>query len=95
MAGSYFQAAEPTDPMDSPLFADLAGLPPLLLRAASNEGLLNDTTRLAEKAEAAGVAVELHLYDDSVHVFVLYPFLPEAEQALERTAAFAARVGVG
>lgn len=94
MAGSYFQAAEPSNPLVSPLFADLAGLPPLLLQAASNEGLASDTTRLAEKARAAGVSVDLHLYDDSVHVFVLYPFLPEAKRALERTADFADRVVV-
>lgn len=91
MAGSYFQAAAPDHPLVSPLFADLSGLPPLLLQAATNEGLASDTTRLAEKAEAAGVSVELHLYDDSVHVFALYPFLPEAKQALVRVAAFARR----
>ena len=92
MAGSYFQEAEPTDPLVSPLLADLSGLPPLLLQAARNEGLASDTTRLAEKAAASGVDVETHLYDDSVHVFALYPFLPEAGQALERIAAFATRV---
>lgn len=91
MAGAYVQRAEPTDPRISPLFADLRGFPPLLLQAAQNEGLRDDTTRFAERASAAGVDVTMRLYDDSVHVFALYGFLPESVQALEEVAAFARR----
>ncbi|HPU51074.1 MAG TPA: alpha/beta hydrolase fold domain-containing protein, partial [Burkholderiaceae bacterium] len=89
MAGAYVQRAEPTDPLISPLFADLRGFPPLLLQAATNEGLVDDTTRLAERALAAGVDVTMRLYDDSVHVFVLYGFLPESVQAMAEVRAFA------
>ena len=69
----------------------MRGFPPLLLQAAKNEGLLDDTTRLAERATAAGVDVTMRLYDDSVHVFVLYGFLPESVQALAEVTAFARR----
>lgn len=93
-AASYFQGHEPTDPLVSPLFGDLRGLPPLLLTAATNEVLFNDTTRLAARAEAAGVNVELRLVDDSVHVFPVFAFLPEARAALEHFAAWARRLRV-
>lgn len=50
--------------------------------------LESDTTRLAEKAKAAGVDVTLELVKDSVHVFTLFPFLPEAKATLEKARAF-------
>ena len=83
LAASYFQGHEPTDPLVSPVFGDLHDLPPMLLIAATNEVLFNDTTRLAERAKAAGVDVTLKLVDDSVHVFPVFAFLPEAQDTLE------------
>ena len=77
MGASYFQGHEPTDPLVSPLFGDLAGLPPLFVTATQGEVLLSDTTRLAERAEKAGVDVTLRLVEDSVHVYTIFPFLPE------------------
>lgn len=82
LAASYFQGHEPTDPMVSPLHGDLRGLPPMFLTATQGEVLLSDTTRLAQHAQDCGVDTILRLVEDSVHVFTLFPFLPEAQQTL-------------
>jgi salicylate hydroxylase len=91
MGASYFQGHEPTDPLVSPLFGDLKGLPPLFVTATQGEVLLSDTTRLAERAEAAGVDVTLRLVEDSVHVYTIFPFLPETKTTMEEVAAWARR----
>ena len=91
MGASYFQGHEPTDPLVSPLFSDLAGLPPLFLTATQGECLLDDTTRLAERAEKAGVDVTLRLVEDSVHVYTIFPFLPETRATMEEVATWAQR----
>jgi salicylate hydroxylase len=82
MAASYFQGHEPTDPYISPVFGDLAGLPPLFVTAVRDEVLASDAMRLIERARAAGVAVTEMLVKDSVHVFPVFPFLPETEEAM-------------
>jgi salicylate hydroxylase len=89
MAASYFQGHEPTDPLVSPLFGDLAGLPPLFVAAAQGEVLLSDATRLAERAQKAGVEVTLRLIEDSVHVYTIFPFLPETKSTMEEVAVWA------
>ena len=91
MGASYFQGHEPTDPLVSPLFGDLTGLPPLFLTASRGEVLLSDTTRLAERAEQAGVEVTLRVVEDSVHVYPIFPFLPETRATMEEVAAWARR----
>jgi salicylate hydroxylase len=91
MGASYFQGHEPTDPLVSPLFGDLAGLPPLFVTASQGEVLLSDTTRLAERAEKAGVDVTLRVVEDSVHVYPIFPFLPETKATMEAVAAWARR----
>jgi acetyl esterase/lipase len=83
-----------TDPDVSPLFADLRGLPPLLLQAGRSELLRDEAVRTADKAHAAGVAVELELWPDTAHGFQMAPFLPEAGLALDQIARFVrARAG--
>ena len=82
MAASYIHGADPADPRISPLYADLRDLPPLRIRAAAGEALADDARRLAEVARAADVEVSLELVEDSVHSFVLFRFLPEAQAAL-------------
>src|SRR5258707_15542235 len=89
MGASYFQGHEPTDPLVSPLFGDLAGLPPLFVAAAQGEVLLSDATRLAERAQKAGVEVTLRLIEDSVHVYPIFPFLPETKSTMEEVAVWA------
>ena len=91
MGASYFQGHEPTDPLVSPLFGDLKGLPPLFVTASQGEVLLSDTTRLAERAEQAGVDVTLRLVEDSVHVYTIFPFLPETRSTMEEVANWARR----
>jgi salicylate hydroxylase len=89
LAASYFQGHEPTDPMVSPLFGDMRGLPPVFLGAVQGEVLESDTTRFVEAARAAGVAVRFELVPDSVHVFTLFPFLPEAQRTLAEAGHWA------
>jgi acetyl esterase/lipase len=86
----YLAGQDPRQPLLSPaVYADLAGLPPLLLQAGSNEILLDDSTRLATRAAAAGVDVILDVTADVPHVFQLYEGnLDEADAALDRAARF-------
>lgn len=68
----------------SPLFADLAGLPPLLLLVGTFETLLDDTTRFADRARAAGVDVTVELGEEMYHVWpAMWQLLPEARAAVE------------
>jgi hypothetical protein len=91
MGASYFQGHEPTDPLVSPLFGDLTAMPPLFVTASEGEVLLSDTTRLGERAQKAGVDVTLRLVEDSVHVYPIFPFLPETKATMEEVAAWARR----
>jgi monoterpene epsilon-lactone hydrolase len=76
----------------SPLFADLAGLPPLLIQVGSAEVLLDDSLRLAVRAAESEVDVSLDVVAGAPHVFQYFTgFLPEADEALERAAAFVRR----
>lgn len=72
----------------SPLFADLSGLPNLLIQVGENEVLLSDSTRLHEYAQAAGVKSSLHVFPGAFHVFQAIPDLPESQQAIAEIAAF-------
>ncbi|MGI9272598.1 MAG: alpha/beta hydrolase [Woeseiaceae bacterium] len=77
-AGDY-----PLDtPGISPLFGDMEGLPPLLIHVASDEALLDDSTRLAERARQAGVEVDIQVFDDAFHVFHVFTHFPESQNAL-------------
>ncbi len=86
----YLQGLNPpTLPQVSPLFGDLAGLPRLLLQVGDAEILLDDSTRFAARARAAGVEVSLEVYPHMPHVFQGFaPLLPEAVQALARIGDF-------
>jgi monoterpene epsilon-lactone hydrolase len=75
-------------PLISPLFADPAGLPPLLIQAGSDEILLDDARQFAEKAQAAGVQVTLQVWEGMFHVFQMIPFLPETKKALGQIGEF-------
>jgi acetyl esterase/lipase len=89
-AGFYLNGADPRNPLASPLYGDLAGLPPLLIQVGDTEILLDDSTRLATAARAAGVMVDLKVWANMPHVWqVSQIFLPEARKAMDEAAAFA------
>lgn len=88
LGASYFQGHEPTDPLVSPLYGDLSGLPPMFLTASEGEVLLSDTTRFAERARQAGVDVTTRIVEDSVHVYMIFPFLPETISTLQAIGAW-------
>jgi acetyl esterase/lipase len=76
-------------PLMSPIFADLAGLPPLIIQAGTHEVLLDDAVRLAERAVAADVEVILDITPGVPHVFQAYSaILDEAAAALDRAGLF-------
>jgi len=80
---------DPADPLVSPVFADLTGLPPLLVQAGSHEVLLDDATRLATRAAADNVAVVLDITPDVGHVFQAFSaVLDEGDEALTRAGTF-------
>ena len=89
LAGWYLNGADPRTPLASPLFADLSGLPPLLIQVGSDETLLDDSRNLHKNAEAAGVQSKLEIWDDMIHVWHAFHFmLPEGARALETIGAF-------
>jgi len=87
-AQSYLQGAVPTNPLASPLYARLKGLPSLLIHAGANEILRDDATRLAERALQAGVDVSVEIYAGQPHAFQLFDMLPEAEASVARIGAY-------
>ncbi len=94
-AGLYCPAGmDRRDPGLSPVYADLAGLPPLLIQVGEDELLLNDSLRLAEQAQAAGVVVKLERYAGLWHVFQAHAgMLDVADLALARVADFLQKQG--
>jgi acetyl esterase/lipase len=89
-ADIYLAGADPKNPLASPLYGELAGLPPMLIQVGRPEILLDDSTRLAARARAAGVPAELTIWENLPHVWqVSQIFLPESRQALDQAAAFA------
>jgi monoterpene epsilon-lactone hydrolase len=89
----YLAGAEPNLPEVSPLFADLHGLPPLLIQAGTKEMLLDDSVRFADKAKNAGADVTLELYDGMFHCWQLFSSrLPQGKKALESAGRFIRRV---
>jgi len=77
MAAHYAGNQPSNTPGISPLFGDLRGLPPLLIQVGDAEVLLDDSTRLHERAQAVGVDSTLHVFAEAFHVFQAVPMLPE------------------
>lgn len=89
MAQAYLQGKDPKSPLASPVHANLKGLPPLLIQVGEREVLLDDSTRVAERAKSAGVNTTLEVWDGMVHVWHLFAaILPEGQQAIERLGQF-------
>lgn len=88
-AAAYVGEGDPKCATASPLFADLTGLPPLLLQVGTAETLLDDSVRFADRARRAGVEVSVDVYDDMIHVWHAFEgMLPEATDAIERIGQF-------
>jgi len=86
---AYLAGADPADPRASPIEADFSGFPPLLIHVGAREILRDDSLRLAEKAKAAGVPVELTVFPVVTHAWQLAEsFLPEARRSLDGAALF-------
>jgi len=93
-ASDYLAGADPRTPLASPLFASLAGLPPLLVLAGTADLLLSDSERLAVAADQAGVDVTLEIGEALPHVYPIMLGTPEAAEATEEIGKFLrARVG--
>ncbi len=89
MAKAYLGGQNPRTPLAAPLYADLTGLPPLLIQVGTSETLLDDASRLAERAKKAGVYVTYEPWQNMIHVFQLFaPMLDEGQQAIEKIGAF-------
>jgi acetyl esterase/lipase len=91
MAANYLNGQQRRLPLAAPLHADLRGLPPLLLQVGTWETLLDDALGIADRARQAGVDVTLETWQQMIHVWHVFPFLPEAERALVSIAAFIRR----
>ncbi|HEX4063863.1 MAG TPA: alpha/beta hydrolase [Streptosporangiaceae bacterium] len=87
-ASDYLAGADPKTPLASPLFASLAGLPPLLIQAGTADLLLSDAERLAKAAAEAGVDVALEIGAGLPHVYQIMLGTPEAAEATERIGKF-------
>jgi monoterpene epsilon-lactone hydrolase len=88
-AKRFVREHELRNPLAAPLYADLRGLPPVLVQAGGAETLLDDARRIAARARDAGVDLSLEIERDMIHVWHGFaPFEPRAQQAIERAGAF-------
>jgi acetyl esterase/lipase/acyl-coenzyme A synthetase/AMP-(fatty) acid ligase len=96
MAASYLRDADPRHPLASPAFAELIGLPPLLIQVGTDEILLDDARTLASAASAAGVETTLQEWPGMIHVWQWYfPVLDEGRRAIAEIGAFIRRHTAG
>jgi epsilon-lactone hydrolase len=89
MASAYLGGKDPRTPLASPLYADLKGLPPMLIQVGTAEVLLDDSSRLAQRASQAGVEVVYEPWENMIHVWQIFvPMLDESKQAVERIGEY-------
>lgn len=89
LAASYLRKQDRSTPLASPVFADLNGLPPVLLLASDSETLLDDAVVLDRRLRAAGGASTLSVYSDTCHAWTLFTdTLPQAREGVAELAAF-------
>ncbi|MFC0400046.1 alpha/beta hydrolase [Paraburkholderia rhizosphaerae] len=88
-AGAYLNGAAPRTPLASPLYADLSGLPPMLIQVGTAETLLDDSVRLARRVAQADGRVVLDIWPEMIHAWSLfYQQLDAGQQSLEAMGAF-------
>lgn len=83
----YIRDLDPRHPLVSPIYADLSGLPSMLVHVGSDEILLGDSARLVDRARAAGVEVTFKVWDEMWHVFQTFA-IPEGQQAIDEIGEF-------
>jgi acetyl esterase/lipase len=90
LAQLYYGEASPTDPLVSPLYGDLHGLPPLRIYVGDTEILLDDARRLAERAKQQGVTVDLRVWNKRPHVWPIFVAfgIPESKAAFGEIVEF-------
>jgi monoterpene epsilon-lactone hydrolase len=89
MAQAYLQGQDAKTPLASPLFADLQGLPPLLIQVGTEEHLYDDSIGLEAQAKEAGVDANLEVWDEMIHVWhYFHPMLKEGREAITRIGEF-------
>ena len=86
----YLAGGDPRDPRCSAVFADMRGLPPMLIQVGENEILYDDAVRIRDAASAAGVDVAFESWRHGIHVWPVFisSGLPESAAAIERLATF-------
>lgn len=88
-SAQYLGDTDPKNPLASPIYADLKGLPPLLIHAGTREILLDDAKRFAERARDDGVEVQLDIYDGMWHVYQSFcGLVPESTEAVKKLGSF-------
>jgi len=86
---AYLAGQDPAQPLVSPLFGDLHGLPPILIQIGTDEMLYPDAIRFSEKARQSGVDLTLDIWEGMFHVWQLSaPLLPEANQAIRKIGEY-------
>lgn len=88
LAGVYLGGVEPTHPIASPLYSELAGLPAAFILVGSDEGLYDDSIRIAEKLERSGVPTQVEVGEGLPHIWPVFSFHPEAVATTERIGDF-------
>jgi monoterpene epsilon-lactone hydrolase len=89
MAAAYVGGADPKSPLASPVYAELRGLPPLLIQVGTEEALYDDAVRLKARAEEAGVEVSAESWGGMVHVWhIFHPILSEGRDAIARVGSY-------
>lgn len=89
MAKAYLAGGDLRNPLAAPIYADLAGLPPLLIQVGEREILYDDSSRMAAKAAQAGVDVTLREWKGQIHVWQIFASrLDEGQAAIEELGAF-------
>lgn len=87
MHAIYYKDANPEDSVVSPIYSDVSGWPPVYFHACKEEILLDESVRMYQKLEAAGVETELTVVEDLFHTYMMFD-LPESYDAFEQIARF-------
>ena len=88
LAQMYLGDRDRKNPLAAPLYADLHGLPPILVHTGTSETQFDDTVDFADKLRGAGVDVTFEAWQDMPHVFQMFPVFAESQRALDAIGEF-------